>query len=291
MTARALPVKPAWTAYYGTAANTDLTKLGSTFNMVVIDADPDEAGFTPSQIAQLKSGGMRVLSYLDFGSCENFRTYWATVPSGFVSCSANKQADLGVYDSGSNSDEDWMNPANADYQNLIVNYIAPRLAATGVDGFMLDNFEIVGHTPTQKYGPCDAACAQGGLDLVAKLRARFPTLSIVLNNAPPFARNGTTGGVSFPTLIDGVLSEEAYGSQSDPDTSAQLSSWMSLEQNLGNTHFFVGTLDYEKTCTASSDQAAALLDWTTSQAAGFSPSIETVSLNTVCWWSFLTSLL
>lgn len=286
VSARALPISPSWTAYYGPASNTDLTKLASTFNLLVIDADPDLGSFTNAQIAQLKSSGMRVLSYLDFGSCENFRTYYATSPSGFVSCTANTAGNLGRYDAGSQYDEDWMNPANADYQNLVLNYIAPRLVASGVDGFMLDNFEIVGHTATQTYGPCNAACAQGGLDLVAKLRARYPNLSIVLNNAPAFALNGSSGGVSFPTLVDGVLAEDAFDSQSDPSIPAQLTSWLSLAQNLGNKQFFVGTLDYEPTC-GSGYNAVAQVDFATSKAAGFSPSVETTSLNTVCWWPFL----
>lgn len=284
--ARTLPLKPTWTAYYDAASKTDVSKLASTFKMLVIDADPDNAAFTAAQIAQLRAGGTRVLSYLDFGSCENYRSYWTTVPAGFVSCGANTAANLGVYDSGSYGDEYWMNPANPDYQNLIVNYVAPRLAATGVDGFMLDNFEIVGHGTSAQYGPCNAACAQGGLDLIAKLRAKFPTLSIVLNNAPDNARNGTTGGVSFPTLVDGVLAEEVFSSNSG--LVPQLSSWLSLAQNTGNSNFFVGTLDYANSCSTS-NTATALADWTASKLAGFSPSIATVKLNVVCWWSFLTA--
>ena len=35
--------------------------------------------------------------------------------------------------------------------------------AAGVDGFMLDNFEIVGHAPSASDGPCNAACSQGGV--------------------------------------------------------------------------------------------------------------------------------
>lgn len=279
-TARLLPAKPVWTAYYGQASNVDLVKMASTFKVIVIDADPGLGpAFTNAQIATLKASGVRVLSYLDLGSCETWRTYWTTVPAGFVSCGANTAAQLSRY----GSDEYWMNPGNADFQNLLVNYVAPRLAAAGVDGFMLDNFEIVGHTATQSQGPCDAACSQGGLDLVGRLRANYPNLSIVLNNAPTVATNGTTGGVAFPTLVDGVFAEQVF-SPTNTGLVQQLQSWSTLAQNLGRSSFFVGTLDYAPTCT---DSSYAQTDWTTSEQAGFSPSIATTSLQSICWWSFL----
>jgi cysteinyl-tRNA synthetase len=284
-TLRFLPPKPVWAVYYGQASKIDLAQAASTFKVFVIDADPGLGpAFSAVQIATLKAGGARVLSYLNLGSCETFRTYWNTVPAGFVSCGANTAAQLGFY--SGESDEYWMNPANADYQNLLVNYVAPRLAAAGVDGFMLDNFEIVGHAPSASDGPCNAACSQGGLDLVARLRSNYPNLSIVLNNAPTTAINGTAAGVAFPTLVDGVFAEEVFSSSGSGDSGLvqQLQAWSNLGQNLGHSDFFVGTLDYETNCT---DSAAAQTDWTKSQQAGFSPSIATKALNQVCWWTFL----
>lgn len=179
-----------------------------------------------------------------------------------------------------------MNPANADYQNLLVNYIAPRLAATGVDGFMLDNFEIVGHGTNTQAGPCDATCAQGGLDLVKQLRDRFPNLALVPNAAPVRSIGGSSGGVAFPWLIDGALAEQVYLPSVSTSLVQQLQSWQSTEQNLGRSGFFVGSLDYASSCTATSSAQTA---WTAARLAGFSPSISILSLDSICWWSFLTS--
>jgi cysteinyl-tRNA synthetase len=281
-TARALPASPVWAVYYGQGSAIDIAHAAATFKLIVIDADPGNGtpNFTATQIAALKANGAKVLSYLNFGSCENFRTYWNTVPSGFVSCSANSSAQISRY---SGFQEYWMNPANADYQNLIVNYVAPRLAATGVDGFMLDNFEIVGHGANASTAPCDAACAQGGLDLVKRLRDRYPDLAIVPNAAPVQAIAGTTGGVSFPWLIDGVIAEQLFLPSTSTSLVQLLKSWQSTEQNLGRNAFFVGSLDYTS-CTASSSAQTA---WTAAQLAGFSPSISTELLDSICWWPFL----
>ncbi|NYH19288.1 endo alpha-1,4 polygalactosaminidase [Paraburkholderia bryophila] len=283
--ARALPVAPVWAVYYGDASGLTLSQVASTFKLIVIDADPGTGtpAFSAAQIAAMKSNGAKVLSYLNLGACEKSRTYWSTVPSGFVSCGANTAAQLGKY---SGFPEYWMNPANADYQNLIVNYVAPRLAATGVDGFMLDNFEIVGHGTNTSAGPCDATCAQGGLDLVKQLRDRFTNLALVPNAAPVQTIGGSSGGVAFPWLIDGVLAEEVYLPSVSTSLVQQLQSWQSTEQTLGRSGFFVGSLDYASSCTASSSAQTA---WTAARQAGFSPSISTASLDSICWWSFLTS--
>ncbi|MFL9894410.1 endo alpha-1,4 polygalactosaminidase [Paraburkholderia sp. RL17-381-BIF-C] len=283
--ARALPVSPVWAVYYGWGSAIDIGQAAAMFKLIVIDADPGTGtpAFSAAQIAALKANGAKVLSYLNFGACEKSRTYWNTVPSGFVSCGANTSAQISKYQG---YQEYWMNPANADYQNLIVNYVAARLAATGVDGFMLDNFEIVGHGASSSAAPCDATCAQGGLDLVKQLRDRFPDLALVPNAAPVEAIGGTTGGVSFPWLIDGVIAEQVFLPSTSTSVVQQLKSWQSTEQNLGRSGFFAGSLDYTSSCTASSTAQTA---WTAAQQAGFSPSISTVSLDSICWWSFLPS--
>jgi cysteinyl-tRNA synthetase, unknown class len=281
--ARGLPASPAWVVYYGQGSAVDLAQVAATFKVIVIDADPGSGtpAFSASQIAALKAHGAKVLSYLNFGACETSRTYWNTVPSGFVSCGANTAAQISKYQGYS---EYWMNPGNADYQNLIANYIAPRLAATGVDGFMLDNFEIVGHGTGTSSSPCDAACAQGGLDLVKQLRDQFPNLAIVLNGAPVQAIAGSTGGVIFPWLIDGVMAEQVFLPSTSTSVVQALNAWQSAEQNLGRGTFFAGTLDHAASCSATSSAQAA---WTASRQAGFSPSISTTSLTSICWWPFL----
>src|SRR5258706_6541935 len=207
--ARTLPSKPTWGAYYGAASNVDIGRLGSTFNVVVIDADPGEGddapAFDAAQIAALKARGAKVLSYLNFGACEESRSWWSDVPAGFVSCRANRAARLGRYQG---YPEYWMNPGNAQFQHLIVDYIAPRLVAAGVDGFMLDNFEVVSHGAGTADGQCDAACRQGGLDLVATLRKRYPDRSIVLNNASTAVLPGSSGGGARSPLLGGAVAPE-----------------------------------------------------------------------------------
>jgi cysteinyl-tRNA synthetase len=261
----------------------DLGKVASTFRIIDLDADPDSGSFTDAQLKQLGAQGSKVLSYLNLGSCESFRSYWRSAP-GYVSCSANTRAQLGPYAGYPN--ETWMNVGDKDYQSLIVGFVAPRLAARGVDGFYLDNLEIIDHGVNTSNGPCDPACAQGGLDLVRRLREAFPDKLLVMQNATgSVARSGTTGGVSFPSLLDGVAHEEVYAPSYDDGAEADLVAWQGLGLMPGGHPFWVATLDYVGSCTNTTDAQAA---FTKSRAHGFSPSAsdESGKQQVVCFWGF-----
>jgi cysteinyl-tRNA synthetase len=264
----------------------DLAKAAATFRVLNIDADPGTGNFTPAQIAQLRNGGQnRVISYLDVGSCEHYRSWWSAAP-GFTPCAANKAAQIGPY--GGYPDEVWMNVGNAEYQNLLVGYVAPLLVAQGVDGFFLDNLEIVEHGTSTTDGPCDTACSQGGLDLVRRLREAFPDALIVMQNATSdVTRSGVTGGVPFPSLLDGISHEEVYAPAYDSSAEAELVAWkgMNLRPGGGGRPFWIGTEDYVGNCAAT---ASAMSVYAKSRARGFSPYATDASAGqmVVCYWGF-----
>src|SRR5262249_46449760 len=88
--ARGFPMGFPWVSFYGPGDMLDLGKVASTFRVINIDADPDGANFTKAQIQTLKAGGQnRVISYLNVGSCEDFRSYWDTDPPGHKSCKSS----------------------------------------------------------------------------------------------------------------------------------------------------------------------------------------------------------
>lgn len=286
-TGRGFPVDGPWVSFYGSASRLDLARMARTYRIFDIDADPDAGNFTTAQIRQLQDHGRnKVLSYLNLGSCERFRSYWSRVPRGFVSCSANQAARLGTY--SGYADEVWMNVGNADYQRLVLDHIAPRLVAQGVDGFYFDNLEILEHGTRTRNGPCDAACRQGGLDLIAKLRDRYPDLLFVMQNATgDVTRLGTATGargtVAFPTLLDGIAHEEVYRPTFDRKAETELLAWQKLGLQPGGRPFWIGTLDYVGRCSHTTQARAA---FAASRARGFSPSVSDASAGqqTVCFW-------
>ncbi|MEM5369700.1 endo alpha-1,4 polygalactosaminidase [Paraburkholderia azotifigens] len=273
-----------WMSYYGDAAGIGgLARAASTFRVIDVDLDPDSDNFTPAEVAALKNGGRNVvLSYLNLGSCETYRSYWRDVPDGFVSCEANTAAHAGTY--RGYGQETWMNLSNADYQRLIVDYVAPRLVAQGADGFYLDNLEIVEHGTSTRNGPCDAACVQGGLDLVRKLREKYPTLVFVMQNATGrTTREGSTGGVAFASLLDGIAHEEVYAPKYDASVEAELAAWQALALRPNGHAFWIATLDYVGGCEAA---AKARRAFARSRAKGFVPYASDASARqgVVCYW-------
>lgn len=275
-----------WMSYYSDASSLgSLSTVANTFRVMDVDLDPDAGNFSPADVTTLKAGGRnRVLSYLNIGSCENFRSYWNSVPAGFVSCSANTAAHAGTYQGYAN--EMWMNPSNPAYQHLIVDYVAPRLVAQGADGFYLDNLEIVEHGTSTTNGPCNAACAQGGLDIVRMLRAKYPSLVIVMQNATSdVTRLGQTGGVSFASLLDGVAHEEVYAQTYDAQAEQQLTAWHAMNLTPNGHPFWIATLDYVGSCSAT---AAAQAVYARSRSHGFIPyaSDSSAGQNVVCYWGF-----
>ena len=284
---RSFPAPGPWLAFWGgTAAEAgDLDQLAKHFRVIVMNPDPDNASWTNEQVVQLKANGKnRVLSYLNIGSCERATSYWTTVPDGFVSCGANVAAQRGPY--AGYPDETWMDPSNADYQKLILDHVSARLAAFPIDGFFLDNMEIIEHGTTTTNGPCDTACAQGALDLVRQLRERHPDFLIVMNHATgDFTRLGTTGGVAFPTLIDGVNQEGVYIPNFQAELETQLDAWQAMKMTRGGQPFWVATTDYVGGCD---DLTTAKSAFDRSRARGFSATATNTALraDVVCYWPF-----
>ena len=283
---RGFPTLSPWVSCYGSAKDMgDLDKVAATFRIINIDADPDVGNFTKEQITQLKSSGRnRVISYFNVGSAETFRSYWKKVPDGFVAAGDNKAAQVGKYEGY--PDETWMDLGNADYQKLLLDYVAPRLVEQGVDGFYLDNFEIVEHESTDKNGACSASCRQGGLDFVRKLREKYPDLLIVMQNATgDITRLGKTGGVAFPSLLDGISHEEVYAPKADKESEKELLAWKKLDLKPGGRPFWLATEDYVG--TASNVEKARKV-YEKSRANGFSPYVadESGKQQKVFYWGF-----
>ncbi len=272
--------------YYGNSEElSDLQRFADSYRVIIIEADPGFGYWTPEQVEFLKQGGRNhVLSYLNFGSCETYRTYWDQVPEGFVSCKDNVRAQRGAYEGY--PDEVWMDPSDPDYQRLLLEHMAPRMAEMGVDGFLLDNVEILEHGSDTANGPCDAECFQGGLELLLQLRERFPTLRLVLNHGTGDAiRTATVGGRALTSLVDGVHQEGVYVPRHDLEVERQLLAWRDLNLQPGGNAFFIGTTDYVGSCD-NTEQARGAFEQ--SRSHGFSPYASDAAngLNVVCYWPF-----
>ncbi|MEZ4300051.1 MAG: endo alpha-1,4 polygalactosaminidase [Polyangiaceae bacterium] len=279
------PEAGPWVSFYGPAEGVDLAKVAATFRIINIDADPDGANFTKAEIATLKNGGKnKVISYLNLGSCESFRSYWDVAPAGFESCQSSG-AMTTPYDGF--PDEMWADLSNAKYRALLVGYVAKRLDDMGVDGFFLDNLEVVEHGTATSNGPCDAACSQGGLDLVWELRQAFPDRLIVMQNATSdVTRLGKTHGVDYPALLDGISHEEVYSNGGDDEVRAEMLAWKAMGLTVNGSDFWVACEEYAGECSAAAKTEADAL-YAAAAADGLSAYVtdESGSQLAPCFWA------
>ena len=273
-----------WVSFYGAAQGVDLVKTASAFRVINVDADPDTGNFTDGDIATLRAQGKNVvLSYMNVGACESFRSYWSAKPQGFESCQSSGALTTAY---GGYPDEKWANLSNAAYRSLIVDYVAPRLFARGVDGVFMDNLEVVEHGAGASEGPCDAACAQGGLDLVWALRQKFPGKLIVMQNATgAVTRAGVTHGVPYPSLLDGVSHEEVYSNGGDAQSRAEMLAWKALGLTPGGRPFWLAVEEYVGACAPANKSAAQALE-AKARADGLEPYVTDASgMQTApCFW-------
>jgi cysteinyl-tRNA synthetase len=285
---RGLRVAWPWVSWYGASGGAAaLTEVAATFRVINIDADPAGGNFGDEEIATLRAGGQNiVLSYLNLGSCENYRSYFAQSPPGHASCQASGALTTPY---AGYADEMWADLSNEAYQDLMVNYVAARLVARGVDGFYLDNLEVVEHGSGATNGPCNGACSQGGLDLVWKLRQKFPDKLIVMQNASSdVTRRGMTHGVPFPSILDGVSHEEVYGNGGDSQALAQMKAWRDMHLVVNGQPFWLAVEDYVGACSSAQKPAADAI-YARGKADGFHTYVtdESGSQTAPCFWGDL----
>jgi cysteinyl-tRNA synthetase len=181
----------------------------------------------------------------------------------------------------------WADLSNTKYRDLIVNYVAVRLADQGVDGFFLDNLEVVEHGANDSNGPCDAACSQGGLDLMWELRQKFPDHLIVMQNATSdVTRKGTTHGVSVASLLDGISHEEVYSNGGDAQSRAEMLAWKSMGLQVNGYPFWLACEEYVGDCSAAAKPEADAL-YAQAKADGLSAYVTDASASQQgpCFWA------
>ncbi|MFO0754916.1 MAG: endo alpha-1,4 polygalactosaminidase [Byssovorax sp.] len=281
---RGFPVAGPWASFYGPAEGLDLGKVASTFRVINIDVDPDTGNFTDAEIQTLRAGGKNiVLSYMNVGSCENYRSYWSKDPPGHKSC-VGTGALTAAYDGY--PDEKWADLSSLAYHDLIVNYVAPRLAARGIDGFYLDNMEVVEHGANEPNGPCGEACSQGGLDLIWELRQKFPDLLIVMQNASSdVTRLGKTHGVDYPSVLDGLSHEEVYTKGADPGSLMEMLAWKAMNLTAGGHPFWLAAEDYVGECSAAAKgEAKAIYDQAKADGLNEYVTDESGMQQAPCFW-------
>ena len=161
------------------------------YRRIIIDA----SDFTEEEIQALHSRDTEVYSYLNIGSIETFRSYYAQF----------RQDRLAPYAGW--KDEYWMDVSDPAWQNYTAEVLAPALKDKGIDGLFLDNFDVYWRYPNDQI--------YTGLTTILKMLDSLG-LPVVINGGDEYVRAALRSG-ELPACVKGVNQESVF-TASDPDS-------------------------------------------------------------------------
>jgi uncharacterized protein (TIGR01370 family) len=161
---------------------------------LVIDAQY----FSADEIAKLKQSNGTVISYLNVGSIEDFRSYYSKYQS----------LVLGPYENW--EEEYWMDVSDEGWQEFIVDELAGALIDKGVDGFFIDNTDVYYHYKSQEI--------YDGLTKILKaLKAK--DMLVYINGGDAYVSKYLEENGNLDDILDGVNQESVFTSINwDTDT-------------------------------------------------------------------------
>jgi uncharacterized protein (TIGR01370 family) len=132
---------------------------------------------------------VRVLSYINVGSIESFRSYYKRF----------EPYALGDYEGW--DDEKWMDVSKKSWQKFIAKSYAKKLARKGIDGFFVDNCDVYENYKTKKI-------YKGLVKILKTLKKQ--KLPIILNGGATFVKKLIKNKALKAVSVDGVNQEEVF---------------------------------------------------------------------------------
>ena len=176
-------VETNYGVFLGLDHDSGLSKLYN-YKLVVIDLQE----FTKNDIEKLHNKGIKVYSYLNVGSVENYRSYYKKFKSFY----------LGTYENW--EDEKWIDVSQKSYQDFLINELEPSLRQKGADGYFIDNCDVYANFKKEKI-------YKGLQTILGAIHSH--NLPMLINGGDVFVTKAINDG-SYRTLFDGVNQEEVF---------------------------------------------------------------------------------
>ena len=166
------------------------SKLKQLFNYKLVVIDFQE--FTKADVDKLHAKGIKVYTYLNIGSIENWRTYWKTY----------KKYALSNYDGWPG--EKWIDVSKTEWQKFITGTLAPKLNKMGADGYFIDNADVYFHYKRDGI--------YKGLQTILRTVHSYGK-PVLINGGDNFVTKAMKDN-SYLNLFDGVNQEEVFTTNS-----------------------------------------------------------------------------
>lgn len=157
------------------------------YRTIVLDAQY----FSKEELSGLKAHGVEVYSYLNIGSLERFRPYYAEY----------EHLTTGAYEHW--EEERWVNITRPEWQEFIMERLAREMSDKGVDGFFVDNCDVYGEDSSEEVYSA----------LVDILRAlRRDGKKLIINGGDVFLRKYLERQEPLFVILTGVNQETVFTS-------------------------------------------------------------------------------
>lgn len=156
------------------------------FDEIVIDA----FYYDNEQISTLHRENVKVYSYLNIGSIEDFRPYY------------NYFKDMTLDDYENWPEEKWLDLTNEECRNYIVDVLAKDLCNKGIDGFFLDNLD-------NYYVYNNDEVYNALLDIITRLNKQY-NLPLIANGGYEFFNDSLDNDIDVSNLVYGVNHESIF---------------------------------------------------------------------------------
>lgn len=157
------------------------------YETIVIDAQY----ISKQDITDFKEQGHTVYSYINVGSLENFRDYYALF-EGIL---------LGEYEHW--EEECWIDVSSEEWQNFIVNDLSKELLEKGIDGFFADNCDVYYEYPNKDI-------LNGLSNIMEGLRATGK--DVIINGGDVFVDAYCDAGGDWKDIVTGINQECVFSS-------------------------------------------------------------------------------
>ncbi|PAB57747.1 endo alpha-1,4 polygalactosaminidase [Anaeromicrobium sediminis] len=168
----------------------EIRKL-SKYEEVVIDG----FYFTKENIDYLHKKGVKVYSYINIGSLEEFRPYY------------NNFKNITLDDYENWHDEKWIDVSNEQWQNYLVNTLAKDLSDKGIDGFFIDNVDVYSIYKNSE-------TFDGVYTILNTLNTSY-NKPIIINGGYEFINKAFSENINVDNFLYGMNQEEVYTSIDD----------------------------------------------------------------------------
>lgn len=187
---------------YGVFLSLDNSNLEifTIYDTVVIDAQY----FSKEDIEFLHENDVKVLSYFNVGSIENFRDYYEDF----------EYLTLGIYENW--EEEKWVDVSAQEWQDFICGTIAKELYEKGIDGFFVDNCDVY-------YNYNNEEIYQGLVNILGDI-CNYDK-DVVINGGDKFVTRYIEENAVVDGVLTGVNQEEVFSKYDfDSGTSIESSS-------------------------------------------------------------------